>query len=181
MNIGKTLSKIEKLCDKNFSKIPLKERKDSINMHALGNCCAQYYYLIDNDYYNFLKRLHICNALNDLKYERKDEKWNKTTVNAFLHYVFQIAELDKDSDRYKTLSESISKMFNVPINRLNSQANLFLLNLSKNQDNFRIKDYFSTLDIIKYKYRNPERLEKDLKNNKISDEELEVIKEYYGV
>ena len=151
MNIGKTLNKIEKLCDKNFSKIPLKERKDSINMHVLGNCCDQYYYLIDNDYYNFLKRLHICNALNDLKYERKDEKWNKTTVNAFLHYVFQIAELDKDSDRYKTLSESISKMFNVPIN------------------------------IIKYKYRNPDRLEKDLKENKISEEELKIIKEYYGV
>ena len=69
MNIGKTLNKIERLCDKNFSKIPLKERKDSINMHVLGNCCDQYYYLIDNDYYNFLKRLHICNALNDLKYE----------------------------------------------------------------------------------------------------------------
>ena len=181
--IDKIIRKIEHICNKYFLKYSLKKRKNLIDMYiCFTNNEDQWYYFIDNDQYKKINRTIIKNTLNDINYiKQKEDKWSTSAVVVFLDDVFELANYDKNSEEYKELADSISKRFNVPINRLNSQANLFLLNLNKGQDNFKINTYFSDLEILLYKYRDADKLQQCINENKLTEKELRIIKEYYGV
>ena len=75
-----------------------------------------------------------------------------------------------DETIISTCEKEISKRYNVKSNRLKTQVALFINNYEKGKDKFNIGSYFSDYEIIKWKYRDIEKLqdiiEKDSLNKK---------------
>ena len=81
----------------------------------------------------------------------------------------------------KQISEEISARYNVPVNRFKTEMALFIRNWEQGNDKFGILDYFTIYDIVNWKYKDPDKLQQDVQNNKIPENELQAIKELYNV
>lgn len=140
-----------------------------------------------------LRREEIIKTLIETNYQRKNNEWTSSTIIGFISEVLllyyedsfyyikdkyfsgspliKINYPDKDDTINKKLYEEhlkeISKRYNVPINRFNTQLALFLLNLQNNKDNAGILQYFNYYELIIWKYRDINRLQDLIENNKV--------------
>lgn len=131
-------------------------------------------YIMSDIQYKKQIRYQIVKTLQDNDFIRKD-KWTQTSVIGFLHQVFEAIEGKENlSDEDK---EAISKMYNVPKNRINTQAALFINNAIANKDKFGVDLYFSEVEIAKYKYHNIYKMQQDIEDNKIPQKFINILKQ----
>ena len=117
-----------------------------------------------------------------MNYVKTTKKWNKEEVCAFMNIVFK-TYLDEENTSEKTINQSnsiIKKMFNIEPNRIKSTMSIFIKQI-EDGDSLNMYDLFSVYEILRWKYRNIDKLNSDLENNKIKDEDLELIKKLFDV
>lgn len=117
---------------------------------------------------NYEKRREITRTLNDIGYERNNDKWTVATVVGFIHEAMLYYTRYSTDDAYK---EFVSKRYNVSPNRFRTQIALFF----RNQDRYYLQDYFTKDEVLLWKYRDTEKLEADLRGNKISVQDLMLL------
>lgn len=131
---------------------------------------------VSEDILKELECINIIRTLKECKFERTD-KWTEKVVNAFIYEVITLYTYVQDATIIESEEVNISERYNVPINRLKTQVALFLTNLKSGKDKFNILHYFSIYNIIKWKYRDLEKLQQDIENQKIDDEDLKYLRE----
>lgn len=135
-----------------------------------------------------LKRQEIIKTLMQINYQRKDKKWTPCTIIGFIEEVFTlyynnayyeindnfkedknliIAKYCKDEESYNKAIQNISKRYNVTKSRFNPQIALFLLNLKNNKDNSNMLKYFNYYEIVLWKYKDIEKLQKLIEEEKV--------------
>lgn len=129
---------------------------------------------------NITTRNTIVNTLRKTNYKRNQEKWNSFTAIGFMQEVINLYNIGQD-EMFNEKAKEISDRYNVPINRFKTQIALFITNLEQGNDKFGILDYFTIYDIVNWKYRDLDKLQEDVQNNKIPENELQAIKELYNI
>lgn len=133
--------------------------------------------LITSSYYkNIYQRQIIIKTLDDLKF-RRNNNWSEKVAIAFMDEVMYLYLYETDLEYIKRREEEIAYKYNVPICRLKTQLALFLNNLDNNKDKFHILDYFSEYEIIKWKYRDINKMQELIENNKISENDLKLLRD----
>ena len=125
----------------------------------------------------------IFNTLCDINYRRDGKDWTESTVVAFIDAVFALAGEDcfivkKSEQEFKDL---VSKMFDVPVNRFNTQVALFLRNYENGNSSYNLEDWFTRTEILQWRYRDPENLQADIELEKIKESDLVIIRRLYNV
>lgn len=126
---------------------------------------------------NISTRRTLVNTLKNINYQRGNQKWVEQAVIAFLEEVMSLYLYEGDDDYIKTVEKDISKRYNVAINRFKTQVALFLNNLDKGKDNFHILSYFSPYEIITWKYRDINKLQEAIENDKISEKDKNFLRD----
>lgn len=130
-----------------------------------------------NDFLNISSRKTIVDTLKEIHFERKDDKWTTKTAIAFLDEVMNLFLFEGDDDIIKLTSDEISKRYNVPVSRLKTQTALFINNLYSGIDKYGIYNYFSKYEIVRWKYRDINKLQSDVENNKLLDDDRKILEE----
>ncbi len=164
---------------------PLKNCNDTIevvNMQTLFN----------------IKRINIIKTLIEINYKRGNSKWTPTIIVGFLEEIMAFLSENtfytiinnnlvtykfsgdnyKQDNNYKKFLLSLSERYNVPVNRFNTQFALFFNNFKKGKSKCNILEYFSLYELLKFYYRDIEKLQKNIENNKINEIDLLYLKEY---
>lgn len=129
------------------------------------------------------KRLSIVETLESISY-RRDDKWEPMVIVAFLTEIFDLEDDYKNEVPIEYINKQIEKLetrYNIKKDEFNTQADLFIENLQNKKDADRWGRYFTPYDIIRWKYRNIDKLMDSINNNKINDKELYYIRNYYNV
>lgn len=182
---------LNKFYNRTLKKLDLDKYLPSSELHYTIKELEDIDIILTNSYYNnIVKRQTIVKTLKDIKYERKDTKWTSCTAIAFMEEVMSIEmlfevynfslQIKHNSDLEKICLD-ISNRYNVPISRFNTQLALFIRNWEQGNDKFEISEYFSIYEIVKWKYRDVDKLQQDIENNKITDEELQAIRKLYNI
>jgi len=132
-------------------------------------------YISSNYFANISTRRTLKYLLKEIEYQRKD-KWCSQIVVAFIHEVMDLYMTQGDPAIIKAKEKSISKRYNVPISRLKTQVALFINNLDRCKDTYGIYDYFTRIEILMWKYRDVKTLQKDLAQNKVKENDLQILK-----
>lgn len=127
--------------------------------------------IITSSYFaNISTRRTIVNTLKSINYKRGNADWNEKVAIAFISEVMDLYLYEADETIISACEKEISKRYNVKSNRLKTQVALFINNYEKGKDKFNMGSYFSDYEIIKWKYRDIEKLqdiiEKDSLNKK---------------
>lgn len=78
---------------------------------------------------------------------------------------------------YEDYLNKLCERYNVPESRLATQLALFLRNCKEGKDKADIYNYFSPYDLIRWQYRDSEKLQLDIENNKLNEFEIQLIKD----
>ena len=125
---------------------------------------------------NISVRRTIVKTLEDIGYRRGKKDWSEKVAIAFMEEVINLFLNEGNDEIVDAKIEEISKRYNVPTNRLKTQIALFLNNLEKGKDKFNILSYFSIYEIMEWKYRDSEKLQELIEQNKISDNDLNILR-----
>lgn len=122
------------------------------------------------------KRDNIVNTLKDINYKRGNKEWNESTAVAFIHEVFLLYKNETDPNNDE-LNKQISKRYNIEINRFKTQVALFINNWEKGKDKFHLEQYFSKYEFILWKYRDIEKLQKCIEEDKLNEQYIEILRQ----
>lgn len=125
---------------------------------------------------NLTTRRTIVKTLQNINYKR-DSKWTEQAAIGFMEEVISLYLYEGDDEYIKDQEKDISIRYNVPVNRLKTQIALFLNNLETGKDKFNILEYFSVYDLVKWKYRDLNKLQEDIEANKIDPRDYKALKE----
>lgn len=180
--INKLNKKFNKICYNYFKKTKLTEYlADFGYVQPITYTSEPKDLIITSNYFcNKTTRRTIVNTLYDTNFKR-DNKWTSSSVIGFMEEVINVYTYVTDPNEIDSRKKQISLRYNVPESRLKTQLALFIRNLENGNDKFGILDYFSPIEIVSWKYKDPEKLNNDVQNNKIPEWELNIIKEIYDI
>lgn len=124
----------------------------------------------------------ITSTLININYVKTTKKWNKEEVCTFMNIVFK-TYLDEENTSKKAIDEAnviIKRMFGIEANRIKSTMTIFIKQI-EDGDSLGMYNLFSVYEILSWKYRNPDKLKEDMENNKIKEEDLELIRKLFDV
>lgn len=166
------------------------------------NCKSTYFETTTSTKINENKRNMIVKTLYDINYQRGDNDWAPSVIVAFMTEMFTYFVSDcvistrvgaykgnpiiyvhypEDSEDYKKALENVSKRYNVPINKFKTYMAVFLNNYRKGNDTANLDKYFTKYELYSWIYRDPEKLQKDVEAKKLTEEELEIVKQLYNI
>lgn len=125
---------------------------------------------------NISTRRTIVKTLDDIGFKRNKKDWTEKVAIAFMEEVFDLYLNEANDEVIETRRKEISTRYNVPTNRLKTQVALFLNNLDNGKDKFNILSYFSIYEIITWKYRDNEKLQNMIEENKIPESDLDILR-----
>ena len=125
---------------------------------------------------NISARRTIIETLNDINF-RRGNNWTEKIVIAFMDEVISLYLYEGNDEIIRKREEEISYKYNVPINRLKTQVALFIINLDNNHDKFNILEYFSKYEIIMWKYRDIDKLQELIEEEKVSENDLKLLRD----
>ena len=152
-----------------------------------GNDKGKYLSVVSDLYLKKCKRKNIVKTLQDINYRRETNKWNESTGIGFITEVMECYKNEMSSfevyskEFVEDYKKEISERYNVPENKLKVQLGLILTNYKNGVDPYNIYRYFEPYEIVMWKYRNIKNLNEALENGKITEEELNLIKDIYEV
>lgn len=175
---NKFSDKFKAIGDKILHKI---STKDYINMYGFYQPIVVRYsdkdLFVSTSYFsNISTRRTIVKTLKNINYKRGNKDWSEKVAIAFMEEVFDLFLNEANDDIVDSYKKEISNRYNVPTNRLKTQVALFLNNLEKGKDKFNILSYFSIYEIITWKYRDSEKLQELIEQNKISENDLNILR-----
>lgn len=129
-----------------------------------------------NDFVNISARKTIVDTLKEIDYVRTGN-WTVKTAIAFMDEVINLFSFEADDEIIEERKFEIARRYNVPVSRLKTQVALFINNLYKGIDKYRINYYFSKYEIVKWKYRDIQKIQEDVENNKLLDIDREILEE----
>lgn len=117
---------------------------------------------------NISARKVITDTLKAINYKRKAE-WTEPVVIAFLDEAMSLylSPLPSEAEQDKFRKE-ICARYNVKSHRIANTISTFIHNAEMSTDKYNVRQYFHRFEILRYKYRNVEKLQKDIENNVIS-------------
>lgn len=176
--IGKFGLKFEKLGYKLLKKLSLHRYIKSFGSFQPVTVNLDHKDLIVTSTYfsNITTRRTIVNTLRNINYKREDG-WTEQVAIAFMEEVISLYLYEGNDDYIKDEEKDISERYNVPVNRLKTQIALFLNNLENGRDKFNIYSYFSAYEIVKWKYRDMNKLQQDIEEDKLSLTDRILLKE----
>lgn len=176
--IGKFGLKFNKIGYKLLKKLSLHRYLKSFGRFQPVNVNLDHKDLIVTSTYfsNITTRRTIVNTLRNINYKREDG-WTEQVAIAFMEEVISLYLYEGDDDYIKDEEKDISERYNVPVNRLKTQIALFLNNLENGRDKFNIYSYFSKYEIVKWKYRDINKLQQDIEEDKLSAMDRILLKE----
>ena len=125
---------------------------------------------------NISARRTIIETLNDINF-RRGNNWTEKIVIAFMDEVISLYLYEGNDEIIRKREEEISYKYNVPINRLKTQVALFIINLDNNHDKFNILEYFSKYEIIMWKYRDIDKLQELIEEEKVPENDLKLLRD----
>lgn len=137
-------------------------------------------YVSSTYFANISTRRTIVKLLQSINYTRPDKVWTEQVVIAFIDEVINLYTYEGNDKIIAKKETEISKRYNVAKNRLKSQVSLFLMQSDKGSDKYHISSYFTRLEILLWKYRDIEKLQQDVEDNKISKSDLFILNEWRG-
>lgn len=176
--IYKAGNKYLKVMDTNYY---TKDSSDDMSFYMKCSKNNKCIYIKTKERYLFEIRERIVETLKDINYKRGKQEWNSSSVIGLLHEVMNAYSNYYTEDNLNKLLKNISNRYNVPANRLTNQVATFLNNMERSGDRYDIQYYFSDYDLFMWKYRTPERLNKAVEENKLTDKEKEILKEIYDI
>ena len=142
-------------------------------------------------------RQQIVATLIEIDYHRGNEKWQPRVIIAFMTEALQyfkgeiffdvqnnditLIHIKKKNKYYEVYLKRLCDRYNVPENRLKTQVALFLRNAKEGRDKANLYNYFSPYELIRWQYRDKEKLQQDLEDNKLNDLEIQLIKDLENV
>ena len=142
-------------------------------------------------------RQQIVSTLIEINYHRGNEKWEPKVIIAFMTEALQyfkgeiffdvqnnditLIHFKERNKYYEDYLKRLCDRYNVPENRLKTQIALFLRNAKEGKDKANLYEYFSPYELIRWQYRDKEKLQLDLENNKLNDLEIQLIKDLYNI
>lgn len=138
--------------------------------------CDKDLFISTSYFSNISTRRTIVKTLEDINYKRGNKDWTEKVAIAFMEEVFDLFLNEANENIIETRKKEISNRYNVPTNRLKTQVALFLNNLENGKDKFNILSYFSIYEIITWKYRDSEKLQELIEQNKISENDLNILR-----
>lgn len=133
--------------------------------------------LITSRYFeNISARRTIIKTLEDIDFVR-NKNWTEKVAIAYMDEVMSLYLYEGDPDYIKEKESIIARRYNVPISRLKTQLALFLINLENNHDNFHILDYFSEYELVLWKYRDINKLQELIENNKLNEKDQKLLQD----
>ena len=154
---------------------------------------------MSNILYKKIKREELVKTLIDINNKRNNDKWTPSVIIAFMTEALLFSQADsfyktqpnnignsllqihfpnKEEEYYEQCLQELCERYNVPKNRINTQIALFIMNLQKGNDKADLLSYFDYYELLLWKYRDLEKLQNDIENNKISDSDLMYLKKY---
>lgn len=145
--------------------------------------------------YKKTKREEIVKTLINIDYKRKNNSWNSATIIGFMteaikfsmDQAFYIDSLidgsimnmpfELESKAYKQCLNNLCNRYNVPKNRINTQIALFIMNAEKGHDKANLLEYFDYIELVKWKYRDIEKLQTDIEKDKVDELSLQILKD----
>ena len=124
---------------------------------------------------NISTRRTIVKTLEDINYKRGNKDWSEKVAIAFMEEVINLFLNEANNDIVDKKTKEISTRYNVPTNRLKTQIALFLNNLEKGKDKFNILSYFSIYEILEWKYRDLEKLQELIEQDKLSEKDRKLL------
>lgn len=142
-------------------------------------------------------RKQIVATLIETNYHRENNKWQPKVIIGFITEVLQyfkgelffdvenntiiLRHFQKRNKYYEDYLKRLCDRYNVPESRLKTQMALFLRNAKEGKDKANLYEYFSPYELIRWQYRDKEKLQQDLEDNKLNDLEIQLIKDLYNV
>lgn len=125
---------------------------------------------------DFVRKFEIRDAMTRALLETdytksKNEKWTTSTVVSFIHLYLESLRVDANEE---ITNDLLSERFNVGKTKINTYISTFI-NLKQNH--YNLKQYFTCYELVFLKYRNPKTLAKNLNENKIPSNELQLLDE----
>lgn len=112
---------------------------------------------------------------------RRTGLWTTMLTLCFFKEVLDTYINEYSEEEIKQRLEEIAFRYGIRENAVSSYMAQHLKRIDDNKDIYEISNWFSRKDILKYKYRNPEKLQKDVDENKISESDLKIIRDMFGV
>lgn len=154
--------KIHNLCrNKELSSKELNDYKNYFYMFDAKNpnrtYCLQSEHVMKNSI-----RHHIVSTLEEIKFSRL--KWTQRVVVAFIQEtVFDYTDTETICERYTVSNNQIKRLVST------------FVNLKSNH--YQLNQYFTDYELTYIRYKNPKTLEKNLREHKISQKELNILEE----
>jgi len=175
--INKFSNKFEKLGRRLLKKISLEEYIKTYGHFQPNVVCEEDKDLfISTSYFsNISVRRTIVKTLQDIDYKRNKKSWSEKIAIGFMEEVIDLFLNEADDEIIEKRVKEISTRYNVPTNRLKTQVALFLNNLENGKDKFNILSYFSIYEILAWKYRDVEKLQELIEQNKLPKEDKKLL------
>lgn len=135
-----------------------------------------------------MERDTIVRTLKESNFRRGDLKWTPTVVAGFMDevmylYCSELPFCDRvhSKEVFDRLKKEISIRYNVPENKLKSEVAFIITRFFNNMDSYKLLYYFTYEELLLWKYRDIEKFQEDLENNKISQKNINIYKEIMNI